>query len=337
MKALCIVLLTFLFCIITSNHAAPLKFTGCSESGAEFGGNVLPGVFGKNYIYPSNFSIDHLNSVGMNFFRIPFLWERMQWSLNQPLDPQQLAYLNQTVHEVTVVRRAYALLDPHNYARYRGQIIGSGAVPNSAFADFWRRLSAVFKSNPRVVFGLMNEPNTMPTEQWLSAANAAIAAIRSTGATNLITVPGNAWTGAQSWTQNWYGTSNSVVMKNVVDPGHNFMFEVHQYFDSDGSGTHPDCPKGPDVLDSFTQWCKQNNFRGFLGEFAGGYNSQCQNVINGVFSYMEANADVWQGFTWWAAGQWWGSYMYSIEPNANGTDKPQMAWIKPHLQSAFIV
>eukprot|EP01088_Endostelium_zonatum_P016820 TRINITY_DN469_c4_g1_i1.p1 TRINITY_DN469_c4_g1~~TRINITY_DN469_c4_g1_i1.p1 ORF type:complete len:334 (+),score=76.98 TRINITY_DN469_c4_g1_i1:36-1037(+) len=317
---------------ITTAYSAPLKFTGCAESCAEFGANVLPGVYGKNYIYPSNFSIDHLNSVGMNLFRIPFLWERMQPTLNQPLDPQQLAYLTSTVHEVTVVRGAYALLDPHNYARYRGQVIGSGAVPNSAFADFWRRLATQFKSNNKTIFGLMNEPNSMPTEQWLSAANAAIAAIRSTGANNLLTVPGNAWTGAASWTANWYGTSNAVVMKNVVDPIHNFVFEVHQYFDSDGSGTHPDCPKGPDTLNDFTQWCKQNNFRGFLGEFAGGDNSQCQQVINGVFSVMEANADVWSGFSWWAAGPWWGNYMYSIEPDSNGTDKPQMAWIKPHLQ-----
>ncbi len=49
--------------------------------------------------------------------------------------------------------------------------------------------------NPKVIFGLMNEPHDLPTENWLTAANVAIAAIRATGATNLITVPGNAFTG----------------------------------------------------------------------------------------------------------------------------------------------
>jgi len=324
-------LVLFIICV-ASTQAGKLLYTGCAESCAEYGSNVIPGVYGKDYIYPSNFSIDHLYSRGMNLFRVPFLWERMQLTLNQPLSTQQLAYLKGTVNEITNVRKGYALLDPHNYARYHGQVIGSGAVPDSAFADFWRRLANEFKSNPRVMFGLMNEPNTMPTEQWLSAANAAIAAIRSTGAYNLITVPGNAWTGAQSWTEDWYGTSNSIVMRQVNDPFKNFAFEVHQYFDSDGSGTHPDCSKAADVLNSFTQWCRQYGYKAFLGEFAGANNAQCQNVINGVFSILESNSDIWHGFSWWAAGPWWGNYMYSIEPASNGQDKPQMAWIAPHLQ-----
>lgn len=35
----------------------------------------------------------------------------------------------------------------------------------------------------------------MPTELWFASVNPTIAAIRATGATNLILVPGNAWTG----------------------------------------------------------------------------------------------------------------------------------------------
>ena len=74
----------------------------------------------------------------------------------------------------------------------------------------------------------MNEPNTMPTEQWVSASNAAISAIRTAGANNLILVPGNAWTGAHSWSDSWYGTPNATVMRGVVDPGHHFAFELHR-------------------------------------------------------------------------------------------------------------
>jgi endoglucanase len=49
-----------------------------------------------------------------------------------------------------------------------------------------------------------------------------------------------------------------------------------------------------------------------------------------MLTYVEANSDVWSGWTWWAAGPWWGSYMYSIEPNG-GTDQPQMATLAPYL------
>jgi hypothetical protein len=29
---------------------------------------------------------------------------------------------------------------------------------------------------------------------------------------------------------------------------------------------------------------------------------------------------VWNGWTWWAAGPWWGNYIFSVEPNADGSD-----------------
>src|SRR5262249_22218719 len=138
------------------------------------------------------------------------------------------------------------VLDPHNFARYyppggdqqsATNIIGSAAVPNASFADFWSRVATVYKTNPRVIFNLMNEPNTMPTEQWASAAHAAIQAIRSAGASNLVLVPGNGYTGAWTWSNNFYGTPNASVMLSITDPGNNFAFDVHQYLDPDGSGT----------------------------------------------------------------------------------------------------
>jgi endoglucanase len=46
-------------------------------------------------------------------------------------------------------------------------------------SDFWSRVANIHKTNA-VIFNLANEPN-LPTEQWVSAANAAIAAIRATG------------------------------------------------------------------------------------------------------------------------------------------------------------
>ena len=129
----------------------------------------------------------------MNVFRIPFRWERLQRSLFAAFDGAESARLASVVAYATG-HGAHVILDPHNYARYYGALVGSGSVPNSAFADFWSRLAAQYKGNPRVIFGLMNEPHDMPTEQWVAAANAAIAAIRAAGAQNLILVPGNGWT-----------------------------------------------------------------------------------------------------------------------------------------------
>jgi endoglucanase len=303
---------------------------GTNLAGLDFGS--IPGVFNKDYTVPTPAEVDYFMSKGMNVFRLPFRWERLQTTLNGPLDQTYLGYID-SITKYATGKGAFILLDPHNYARYNNGIIGQ-TVPTAAFADFWSKLANYYKSNDHIIFGLMNEPNTMSTELWLSDANAAIAAIRSTGATQKIFVPGNAWTGAWSWAQNWYGTPNAQVMRGIVDPKNNSAFEVHQYMDSDHSGTSPNCVSatvGSESLKVFTQWLRDNKFQGFLGEWAGGRNDLCYQAIADLTSYLDANSDVWLGFAWWAAGPWWGDYIYALDPS-NGVDRPQMAYLEPHLK-----
>ena len=51
---------------------------------------------------------------------------------------------------------------------------------------------------------------------------------------------------------------------------------------------------------------------------------------------MDQNRDVWIGFSYWAAGPWWGHYMYSLEPEGLKDGKPvdrnQMSVIAKHLK-----
>ncbi|MEO7718638.1 MAG: glycoside hydrolase family 5 protein [Capsulimonas sp.] len=314
--------------------ARPLSFTGVNLAGGEFG-DVKPGtppIYGQKFIYPSATEFDYFAGKGVNIIRLPFHWEVLQPEMNKPLDPTELARLQSVVqsandHHLTVI------LDPHNYARYYGKVIGTPDVPAEAFADFWSRLSTNFQHNPRVWFGLMNEPHDMPTSQWLGAANAAIAAIRKTGANNLILVPGNNWTGAHSWVGDG-ADANGNVMLGVKDPAKHYAFEVHQYLDSDNSGTHKEVVSqtiGVERLRTFTEWCRQHHVRGFLGEVAVAENSDGKAAIENMLVDMEKNRDVWVGYTWWAAGPWWGEYMFSLEAKG-GVDRPQMGYLSGHLQ-----
>ena len=96
-----------------------------------------------------------------------------------------------------------------------------------------------------------------------------------------------------------------------------YVFDVHQYLDKDSSGTHAQVVSptiGSERLRGFTAWCRKHHKRAFLGEFAAAANPAGQAAVDDMISYMEANADVWTGFAWWAAGPWWGDYMYSLEP-----------------------
>ncbi len=304
---------------------------GVNLAGAEFGNNI-PGTPGTDYEYPTHAEVDYFVGKGLTTFRIPFRWERLQRELNGAFDPAELARLQDIVGYATG-KGAYVIVDPHNYARYNNNVVGTGGLPDAALADLWRRLAALYAGNDHVIFGLMNEPNSMPTEQWLSAANAAIAAIRAAGAPNLVLVPGNAWTGAHSWEETWYGSANAVVMLGVVDPMNRYAYEAHQYLDGDQSGTSPTCTSataGSERLAAFTSWLIANHKRGFLGEFGGGRNATCYAALDDMLAHVDAHRDVWLGFTYWAAGPRWGNYDFTLEPTG-GVDAPQLASITPHV------
>lgn len=315
---------------------ATLPYRGVSLSGAEWGSNY-PGKEGLDYVWAKTSEIDFFLAKGMNTFRIGFQWERLQPQAYGGLAAEYLSNLDRLVTHATS-RGARVVLNPHNFARYYEQVVGSPAVPNGVFADLWSRLAVRYAANPRVLFNLVNEPHDMPTEQWVSAANAAIAAIREAGATSTIIVPGNAWTGGASWGDDWYGTPNAIAMLAISDPSDNVLFEAHQYFDTDASGGSGTCVSptiGSERIAGFVAWLRKNGKKGFIGEFAGGKNATCDAAVRDFLGFATSNADVLQGWMWWAGGPGWGDdYIFRLEPDSRGVDGPAWANLSPYLSGA---
>jgi Cellulase (glycosyl hydrolase family 5) len=320
---------------------------GVNLAGAEFAGtdpnngsvpNTVPGVYNKNYTYPTDAEIDYYASKGLGVIRLPFLWERLQHSELATIDPTELKRLDDVVNYATG-KGLKVEIEPHDYGFGFGNPIGSSQTPNSAFANLWSQLAQHFGSNNNVIFGLMNEPHVQTPADWLVSVNAAIAAIRGTGASQEILVPGTDWDGAWHWTTDGNST---VIGTGVQDPKNNFAFEVHQYLDQNGSGTSPgvygnDPNLGVERLTAITEWAKEHpGTRLFLGEVGvSGFlpnkapDQISLDALGNMLTYMQQNTDVWQGMTYWAGGPWWGNYMFSIEPQ-NGVDKPQMAVLVQH-------
>jgi len=319
--------------------AEPVVMTGVNLAGGEFY-KPAPGVrpqYGQKFAYPTKAEIDYFSGIGMNIFRYCFLWETLQAEAKKPLDREQVDILKASV-KLATSRKLVVVLDPHNYARYYGKVVGGPEVSAADFADFWRQLSMEFADDRYVWFDLVNEPHDMPTRQWFDAANAAIAAIRAAGSKNLILVPGNSWTGAHSWTSGPRDSSNAEVALTVKDPLDYWIIDVHQYLDSDNSGTKSMVVSptiGSERLKSFVVWARQHQMRALLGEFAVPAIPAGEQAIKDMLQSMERDRDVWLGWTWWAAGSWWGEYMFTIEPK-NGTERMQTAWLKPHLHGATI-
>ena len=106
---------------------------------------------------------------------------------------------------------------------------------------------------------------------------------------------------------------------------------MHQYLDSDGSGTSGTCVSstiGAERIADATTWLQNNGLKGFLGEIGAGSNgahflhyersfsardeppsfllADCISAVQGALCAMQQSG-VWIGALWWAAGPWWGN------------------------------
>lgn len=97
------------------------------------------------------------------------------------------------------------------------------------------------------------------------------------------------------------GLTNADSMGNLTDPQNKIVYQMHQYLDTDGSGTSPNCVNttiGSTRLVAATTWLRSNGKKATLGEFAGGVNNVCQTAVADMLAYMAKNSDVWTGAIW---------------------------------------
>ncbi|MFH1500110.1 MAG: cellulase family glycosylhydrolase [Verrucomicrobiota bacterium] len=304
---------------------------GVNIAGADFGSDTLPGAHDTDYFYPNAAELDYYNGKGLKLIRLPFRWERLQYTLGGALHQPELDRIDNLV-TMAEARGMKVILDMHNYARYYGDIIGSSAVSLEDFEDVWERIALHFKDRPGIYgYGLSNEPNGMGTYSWPDAAQAGTDGVRNVDPNAWVIVAGEHWSSATKWV-----TANANL--DVQDPSNRLIYEAHSYFDNDGNGEqygtyeseylHPN--RGIYLAEPFVQWLKDRNARGFFGEFGVPPNDPRWHVMLERFlEYLGANG---LSATYWAGGRFWnGVNPNVIHPSNNYTvDKPQMSVLEKH-------
>jgi endoglucanase len=308
------------------------QLQGVNLSGAEFNNTRLPGRLNFDYIYPTRPELEYFRDAGMTVIRLPFRWERLQPVLGSPLDAAELDQIRTVVGWAKELDMC-VVLDLHNFGRYGAQVLGGATLSPNMFTDVWLRLAAEFKDPKQTIFGLMNEPSPIPIAQWTDIAQQTLLALRGAGASNLILVGSGRWSGAHEWNKVMDGTSAAAEFKGFRDPANNYAIELHQYADSNYSGTGTACiepAKLQKILADINTWAKLEHRKFFLGEFGVANSAPCLAALDAMLEAMRDDT-VWLGWSYWAAGRWWGTYPFSIQP-VGKTDAAQMTVLKRFLR-----
>jgi hypothetical protein len=306
---------------------------------------VLGPIRGTNYPIYSDGLLDWYKTQKVKSVRLMFTWEAVQSALRGAIPAPGPAYadywadlagrdkpdgmLPASVLKRLLARDIYVILAPwqYNSASKDTDIVYDDATFTSAdFADFWGKFSTAINAatgnDQRVAFELINEPHThaesgersgdigISLEEWFVRAKAAIDAIRATGATNAVLVPGMGYAVAASFIEN----GSAEAWLQLISPLQNVGVTVHCYA---GLGS-----ASPTVLrdacSALVVWARTHAVKVHVGEIAlnAGRNGRPKHC--GQFDeaqkqwadwkiFCAKNNDVLIGWNWWAnsAAGWW--------------------------------
>jgi len=246
------------------------------------------------------------------------------------------------------------------------------------FANFWGKFakaindatkaindptSGVLKNQQLIAFDLINEPHLtlggkdvgILLDQWFTCAQDAITAIRATGATNTIFVPGMNFADAESFTKTTNGSSaawlkHPVTTLPLTDPLTNIAVTVHCYSGiTKLPGQELRSKKGetalPDACSALVTWARPNGIKVNIGEIAldAGQNRTPIYCTESDRAHAEKQWDLWNtfcrenndvlvGWNWWSNGErdWLG------EDDSCGEDRNHWALTRDNGQTQTV-
>ena len=350
------------------SHNTNWLFVGANLSGLEFGKTIDPFSVPNLSIDDSQGKLSDLADTqtflkaGMNTMRIPLHWGYLQLEgagvgeINHDYYDSYVKPLLETLTSAHV----YTIVDLHAYMRYSvfgKQYAGCGAdgacpdgtlITNSnAYKDVWTKLYTLMKKDPKInmnyiLLDLVNEPVSVPDDKVFTIQADVIKQLRQLGFQGYILVEGNAWSGLHSWTTSrWtsqdgkqsYTNATLFTRDNFAKAGitdlSKILINVHQYLDSDYSGTHDQCLSNLMTtgdngfnLNAFVDYLEQNHLKAIVTEFgAGTDSSSCSSALTTFMNYLSDNAAKdkdygFVGWTIWSTGHGWGNYNLRVTPTS---------------------
>lgn len=342
-------------------------YAGINLAGLEFGKVIDPTVVPNLSLEDQKSPYSDLKDTqdfikaGMNTIRIPVSWGFLQLdgagvgAINKDYYLNYIRPLLQTLTRAKV----HTIVDLHTYMRYSkfGEQY-SGCIDNApcpdgtlildekAYQSVWGQLANLILEDSSIdknyiLFDLVNEPIRVPGDKVFTIQTALIKMLRAQGFKGKILVEGNDWAGLHSWTtEKWEGsdgkqytnatlfTRENFAKEGITDLS-NIIINVHQYFDSDYSGTHDAClqdltTRGPDGfnLSAFTDYLKTNELKAIVTEFGAGKSAKsCKKPLKEFMNYMKENSAKGKnygfvGWTIWSSGHGWGDYNLRVKPKS---------------------
>ncbi len=225
---------------------------------------------------------------------------------------------------------------------------GTLITDENVYKKIWGPLVKLIQEDPKInqkfiMLDLMNEPVGVPDDKVFTIQTALIKMLREQKFDGNILVEGNNWSGLHSWSSaHWQGSDNQNYSNATLFTRENFnkqgisdlskiFINVHQYLDSNYSGTGNECLQNLETtgvdgfnLQDFVDYLSTNKLQAMVTEFGSGQSkASCETPLRGFMKYLQENSSKgkdygFAGWTIWSTGHGWGeTYPLKVMPSSN--------------------
>jgi endoglucanase len=279
------------------DNGKTVRLLGVDHSGSEYSCIQGKGFFDGPV---DQTSVTQMLAWHINAVRLP-LNEDCWLAINgAPAQYSGSGYQTAISQYVSLLRQngIYVILDLHWNAGGTGQATGQQEMADSDHAlDFWKGVAGAFQSDLGVVFDLYNEPHDISWPCWqnggcmdgtwpVAGMNQLIAAVRGTGATNVVMAGGLSYSGDLS---QWLAYKPTDSTGNLAASFHSYNFSNCHDSTCWSSQLQPVAAQVPIITGELGENdCQAAN----MFEVAGA------DYINGFMTWADSNGVSYLGWAW---------------------------------------
>lgn len=297
--------------------ASSKTMIGCNIGAGGMGKGT---ALGSNYVYPSTAEIALALEYGMEVMRMPYRFYRMVRP-DGTIDPN-IQKLVGAIDTALAGGAKKVIVSEHGY--------GNGAIPTPGVANKFQSLTVEqvpslvaaftevfgkFMEDERFVPSFVNEPQYIDGDWW-ETGQAFITEMRRVGWKFDLVISSSGWAGLHSFSE-----ARAEQAAGLQDPLNRTIIDVHQYFDSDKSGTDYKEVMGTDTsaelltverakawiereLQPGVDFARARGLRFLVGELGLPDTEAGKVAMTEVLAWMHANSDVIVMATWWVLSTW---------------------------------
>ena len=281
---------------ILDAHGQPVAFRGVNSGWLT---TRSKGLWDESPL--SDRSIGVMRQWGMNIVRVEL--SEQFWNSDECLHSASYApTIDRVVRSITG-RGMVALLDLHTVTGERCGKAGQLRLADKGSLKFWTEVANRYGTNPLVAFDVFNEPHGVNESMWRNGTPDSddlgyrgvgmqdlVAAIRSTGAKNLVFVSGNNW-GATPPQQLVFG-------RNLVYAAHSYTCPTEAPPKCSAPQPQVAAPANGARLSAWNELASRSPV--VVTEFGWPGSDPSGAFVRSVISWSEQHAQGWIGFDWMA-------------------------------------